>query len=65
MVDLKRARSWTRRIKPKEAYSSPGLPYSEACGITCLRQVEAEAARIVGWLHGQPSVGCRKNQAVH
>ena len=28
---LKRARSWKRRIQPKEAYSSPGLLYSEAC----------------------------------
>jgi len=27
---LKRARSWKRRIQPKEAYSSPGLLYSEA-----------------------------------
>ena len=26
---LKRARSWKRRIQPKEAYSSPGLLYSE------------------------------------
>jgi hypothetical protein len=28
---LKRARSRKRRIQPKEAYSSPGLLYSEAC----------------------------------
>jgi integrase len=27
---LKRARSWKRRIQPKEAYSSSGLLYSEA-----------------------------------
>ncbi len=27
---LKRARSWKRRIQPKEAYSSPGLLYSES-----------------------------------
>jgi|ERR1700677_4625140 hypothetical protein len=27
---LTRARSWKRRIQPKEAYSSPGLLYSEA-----------------------------------
>jgi len=26
---LKRARSWKRRTQPKEAYSSPGLLYSE------------------------------------
>jgi uncharacterized membrane protein len=26
---LKRARSWKRRIQPKEAYSSPGLLYSQ------------------------------------
>jgi len=26
---LTRARSWKRRIQPKEAYSSPGLLYSE------------------------------------
>jgi hypothetical protein len=26
---LKRARSWKRRIQPKEAYSSSGLLYSE------------------------------------
>ncbi len=30
---LKRARSWKRRIQPKEAYSSPGLLYSETAGI--------------------------------
>ena len=29
---LKRARSWKRRIQPKEAYSSPGLLYSEGPG---------------------------------
>jgi hypothetical protein len=28
---LKRARSWKQRIQPKEAYSSPGLLYSETC----------------------------------
>jgi len=28
---LTRARSWKRRIQPKEAYSSPGLLYSEVC----------------------------------
>jgi hypothetical protein len=31
---LKRARSWKRRIQriqPKDAYSSPGFLYSEAC----------------------------------
>ena len=26
---LKRARSWKRRTQPKEAYTSPGLLYSE------------------------------------
>jgi hypothetical protein len=30
---LKRARSWKQRIQPKEAYSSPGLLYSEAYDI--------------------------------
>jgi hypothetical protein len=35
---LKRARSWKRRIQPKEAYSSPGLLYSEG------------PARSRGWL---------------
>ena len=30
---LKRARSWKRRIQPKEAYSSPGLLYSETCAM--------------------------------
>src|SRR5271169_6499566 len=28
---LKRARSWKRRLPPKEAYRSPGLLYSESC----------------------------------
>ena len=31
---LKRARSWKQRIQPKEAYSSPGLLYSEATSST-------------------------------
>jgi hypothetical protein len=35
---LKRARSWKRRIQPKEAYSSPGLLYSESCDNACLQQ---------------------------
>jgi hypothetical protein len=35
---LKRARSWKRRIQPKEAYSSPGLLYSEAGENAWLRQ---------------------------
>jgi hypothetical protein len=33
MVDLTGARSWKRRIQPKEAYSSPGLLYSESCDV--------------------------------
>ena len=37
---LKRARSWKRRIQPKEAYSSPGLLYSEACANGLLATVE-------------------------
>ena len=36
---LKRARSWKRRIQPKEAYSSPGLLYSEACEMACWQQL--------------------------
>jgi|SRR5437016_14325336 len=35
---LKRARSWKRRIQPKEAYSSPGLLYSETLGRRAGRQ---------------------------
>jgi len=35
---LKRARSWKRRIQPKEAYSSPGLLYSESCDMAGFRQ---------------------------
>ncbi len=37
--DLTRARSWKRRIQPKEAYSSPGLLYSEACENACYRKL--------------------------
>ena len=32
---LKRARSWKQRIQPKDAYSSPGLLYSETCANAC------------------------------
>jgi hypothetical protein len=36
---LKQARSWKRRIQPKEVYSSPGLLYSEACALAWFRQL--------------------------
>jgi hypothetical protein len=39
---LKRARSWKRRIQPKEAYSSPGLLYSETCAMGILQQLAFE-----------------------
>jgi hypothetical protein len=38
---LKRARSWKRRIQPKEAYSSPGLLYSEASANACSQPLTA------------------------
>ena len=49
---LKRARSWKRRIQPKEAYSSPGLLYSEDCDIACFRQLSAKLVscnQLIDW----------------
>jgi hypothetical protein len=43
---LKRARSWKRRIQTTEAYSSPGLLYSEAC--VNFRQLTSYAGSISG-----------------
>jgi hypothetical protein len=40
---LKRARSWKRRTQPKDAYSSPGLLYSEACEMAWLHQQSQRA----------------------
>ena len=42
---LTRARSWKRRIQPKEAYSSPGLLYSESCDKAWLRQLDSRLTR--------------------
>jgi hypothetical protein len=36
---LTRARSWKRRLQPKEAYSSPGLLYSESCDNAWFQQL--------------------------
>jgi hypothetical protein len=40
---LNRARSWKRRIQPKEAYSSPGLLYSESCENAWLQRLSASS----------------------
>jgi len=49
-VSLKRARSWKRRIQPKEAYSSPGLLYSETCAMASLEKSrKLTANRRLAW----------------
>ncbi len=45
---LKRARSWKRRIQPKEAYSSPGLLYSEESSAPCRFNDKGEGAQNCG-----------------
>ena len=46
---LKRARSWKRRIQPKEAYSSPGLLYSEACVIVVTPTIPDHTKHPLQW----------------
>ena len=57
---LKRARSWKRRIQPKEAYSSPGLLYSESCD-NCFRQLRPHRQLTVSYVIDN-TLDCRDNE---